>query len=48
MSKEQAITAWNQVKANHPEIRGGFDWQINTDEAQGWPFANGVGTLINP
>ena len=48
MSKEQAITTWNQVKANHPEIRGGFDWQINTDEAQGWPFANSVGTLINP
>ncbi len=48
MTKDQAITTWNQVKANHPEIRGAFDWQINTDEAQGWPFANGVAPLINP
>ncbi|SHH09224.1 glycosyl hydrolase family 18 protein [Massilia sp. CF038] len=48
MTREQAITTWKQVKANHPDIRGGFDWQINTDEAQGWPFANGVGPLINP
>ncbi len=48
MSKDQAITTWKQVKANHPDIRGGFDWQINTDEEQGWPFANGVGPLINP
>jgi chitinase len=48
MSRDQAITAWKQVKANHPDIRGGFDWQINTDEEQGWPFANGVAPLINP
>jgi chitinase len=48
MSKDQAITTWNQVRANHPDIRGGFDWQINTDEEQGWPFANGVAPLINP
>jgi chitinase len=48
MTRDQAISAWNQVKANHPAIRGGFDWQINTDEDQGWPFANGVAPLINP
>lgn len=48
MSRDQAITTWNQVKANHPDIRGGFNWQIHTDEAQGWPFANGVAPLINP
>ncbi|HEY0062437.1 MAG TPA: glycosyl hydrolase family 18 protein [Telluria sp.] len=48
MTRDQAITTWKQVKANHPDIRGGFDWQINTDEQQGWPFANGVGPLINP
>lgn len=48
MSKDQALTIWKQVKVNHPNIRGGFDWQINTDEQQGWPFANGVAPLINP
>jgi len=48
MTRDQAITTWNQVKANHPDIRGGFNWQIHTDEAQGWPFANGVAPLINP
>lgn len=48
MTRDQAITTWNQVKANHPDIRGAFDWQIHTDEEQGWPFANGVAPLINP
>lgn len=48
MTKDQAITTWRQVHANHPDIRGGFDWQIHTDEEQGWPFANGVAPLINP
>lgn len=48
MTTEQAITTWNQVKANHPDIRGGFVWQIHTDEAQGWPFGNRVAPLINP
>lgn len=48
MTRDQAITTWNQVKANHPDIRGGFNWQINTDENQSWPFANGVAPLINP
>lgn len=48
MTRDQAITTWNQVKANHPDIRGGFNWQIHTDEQQGWPFANGVAPLINP
>ncbi|MCE3607819.1 glycosyl hydrolase family 18 protein [Massilia sp. P8910] len=48
MTRDQAIATWKQVKANHPDIRGGFDWSIHTDEAQGWPFANGVAPLINP
>ncbi|WP_229477240.1 glycosyl hydrolase family 18 protein [Massilia rubra] len=48
MSREQAVSAWNQVKANHPDIRGGFNWQIHTDEEQGWVFANSVAPLINP
>lgn len=46
MTPTQANTIWNQVKAANPTIRGGFDWEINTDQAQGWPFANGVGALI--
>lgn len=46
MSQAQAVSTWDQVKANHPSIRGAFDWEIGTDEAQGWPFAIGVGPLI--
>jgi hypothetical protein len=46
MTRQQAIDTWNQVKANHPAIRGAFDWEIGTDETQGWPFANGVGPLV--
>ena len=48
MTRDQAISIWRQVKLNHPGIRGGFDWEINTDEQQGWPFANGVAPLMNP
>ena len=48
MTRDQAITTWKQVAANHPDIRGAFNWQINTDENQSWPFANGVAPLINP
>lgn len=46
MTPAQAVDTWKRVKANHPEIRGGFDWETSTDEEQGWPFANGVGSLI--
>lgn len=46
MSQAQAVSTWDQVKANHPSIRGAFDWEIGTDEAQGWPFAIGLGPLI--
>lgn len=46
MSKAQAIDAWTRVEAANPGIRGGFDWETGTDEAQGWPFANGVAPLI--
>lgn len=48
MSVSEAATAWNQVQINHPAIRGGFNWQIHTDEAAGWGFANHLGPLINP
>lgn len=46
MNRDQAISTWNQVERENPEIRGGFDWEVGTDETQGWPFANGVGPLI--
>lgn len=46
MSPADAITIWNQVLAANPAIHGGFDWEINTDLAQGLPFALGVAPLI--
>ena len=46
MTTGQAISAWNQVEAKYPLLRGGFNWAISTDETQGWPFANSVGPLI--
>ena len=46
MTTAQAVSAWNQVEAKYPAIRGGFNWAISTDEEQGWPFARGVGPLI--
>lgn len=48
MTVGEASTAWNQVKANHPTIRGGFNWQIHTDEEADWRFATTLGPLINP
>ncbi len=46
MTPANAITIWNQVRAASPTIHGGFDWEISTDLAQGFPFAHGVGNLI--
>lgn len=48
MTVAEATTAWNQVKANHPTIRGAYNWQIHTDEADGWGFATTLGPLIAP
>ncbi|SMC29194.1 Chitinase [Andreprevotia lacus DSM 23236] len=48
MSIDQAVSTWKQVKAAHPNLLGAFDWQIGTDEEQGWPFANQLKPLINP
>ncbi|WP_246120852.1 carbohydrate-binding protein [Chitinolyticbacter meiyuanensis] len=48
MSIDQATTAWNQIKASHPAIRGTFNWQIGTDETQGWPYATRMPPLVNP
>jgi len=46
MTPADAITIWKQVVAANPAIHGGFDWETNTDQAQGFPFAHGVGNLI--
>jgi hypothetical protein len=46
MSVAEAMPTWNQLESLHPTLRGGFNWQIHTDEAQGWQFANQVGPLI--
>ena len=43
MTPANAILIWNQVARGIPAIRGGFDWEIGTDLAQGFPFAHGVG-----
>ncbi|MFL6678928.1 MAG: hypothetical protein ACJ8IK_11345, partial [Burkholderiaceae bacterium] len=46
MTPADAISIWKQVVAATPAIHGGFDWETNTDAAQGFPFAHGVGNLI--
>lgn len=46
MTIDQAVATWDAVKKAHPNIRGAFDWAINTDEAQGWVFAEKVGPRI--
>jgi chitinase len=48
MTKDEAISTWNAVEAATPTILGAFDWQINTDLAQGSPFAEGLALVINP
>ncbi|MBC7989550.1 MAG: hypothetical protein H7Y19_08215 [Luteimonas sp.] len=46
MSVAQAESAWNQVRARFPGLRGAYDWTIHTDEAAGWPFANRIAPLV--
>jgi chitinase len=43
-----AVTAWNQVKAKYPTLRGAFDWTLQIDESNGWTFADTLGPLVNP
>jgi len=42
----KGLDLMKQVVAANPAIHGGFDWETNTDAAQGFPFAHGVGNLI--
>ena len=48
MTIDQAVFTWNQIVSLYPEIRGVFDWKIDTDEGQGWTFAGTMGPLVNP
>jgi hypothetical protein len=48
MTIAEATATWNQVRANHPDLRGAFDWQIDVDQSTGWPFAETVGPLVKP
>jgi chitinase len=48
MTIQQAVSTWNAVVANHADIGGAFDWQLDVDQTTGWPFAMQVGPLVNP
>ena len=47
MTRDQAIATWNEIKAEHPGIHGAFDWEVGTDEDQGWPFGNFLAPLVH-
>jgi hypothetical protein len=46
ISADDAVTTWKSVAASHPKLKGAFNWEIHTDEAAGWPFAQKVGPLV--
>ena len=46
MSIADAVKTWKALEATTPTLRGAFDWQIHTDESQGWPFAKQLGPLV--
>ncbi len=46
MSISDAVSTWKVLAQATPTLRGAFDWQIHTDEAQGWPFATQLGPLV--
>jgi hypothetical protein len=48
ISADDAVTTWKAIAASHPKVKGAFDWQVHTDEAAGWPFAQRVGPLVTP
>ncbi len=48
MTVAEVVSTWNAVAANHPGLRGAFDWQIDVDQSTGWPFATQVGPLVDP
>jgi hypothetical protein len=46
MSIADAVTTWKALDMASPALRGAFDWQIHTDQAQGWPFATQLAPLV--
>lgn len=46
MSDTQAADTWRAVQRRHPQLRGAFNWELATDERQGWAFARKVGPLV--
>lgn len=38
--------AWRQLSAQHPTLRGAFNWEISHDREAGWPFAEHVAPLV--
>lgn len=46
MSDAQAASTWRAVQQRHPQLRGAFNWELVTDERQGWAFARKVGPLV--
>ena len=46
MSETQAATTWRAVRGRHPDLRGAFNWEVATDERQGWPFARRIGPMV--
>ena len=48
MTIDQAVATWRAVHANHPNLRGVFDWQIHVDQSSGWPFAEQIGPMVSP
>jgi chitinase len=46
MSDVQVASTWREVQRRHPGLRGAFNWELATDERQGWPFARKIGPMV--
>jgi hypothetical protein len=46
MSEAQVADSWRQLRREHPTLRGAFNWELDTDERQGWPFARHIAPLV--
>ncbi|MGE0326669.1 MAG: glycosyl hydrolase family 18 protein [Polyangiaceae bacterium] len=46
MTIDEVVETWKRIRANHPTIRGAFDWQVHSDEADGWRFGSTLGPLV--